>query len=50
MILAIIAPLHSSYAIPELLKSFSRFHTFIILVTTSSLGLGFGWLIAQLNA
>jgi hypothetical protein len=32
-------------AIEKLLQSFSKFHTFMILSTTSALGLGLGWLV-----
>ncbi|MGF1991316.1 MAG: serine/threonine protein kinase [Nostoc sp. ZfuVER08] len=31
----------------KLLESFSRFHTFLILASTSSLGLGLGWLMVR---
>jgi hypothetical protein len=32
----------------ELEKSFSKFHTFLILTSTSNLGLGLGWLVYRL--
>jgi serine/threonine protein kinase len=37
-------------AAQRLLKSFSRFHTFLILLTTSWLGLGLAWLLRYINA
>ncbi|WP_265274154.1 hypothetical protein [Nostoc sp. KVJ3] len=35
----------SAWAGDRLLKSFSKVHTFLILASTSSLGLGLGWLV-----
>ncbi|MFM6157075.1 MAG: hypothetical protein ACKO3K_15965 [Cuspidothrix sp.] len=32
----------------QLEQSFNRFYTFLILVTTSNIGLGLGWMIHQL--
>ncbi|MCL1466032.1 hypothetical protein [Argonema galeatum] len=37
-----------SWAEEELLNSFSKFHTFLILLGTSWLGLGLGWLVYQI--
>ena len=44
---ALAATWASAWAEVYLLKSFSRFHTFLILIGISWLGLGFGWLIAS---
>jgi succinate dehydrogenase hydrophobic anchor subunit len=49
-IVAVAVPLAVAVAVAvfwagyELRKSFSKVHTFIILASTSSLGLGLGWL------
>ncbi|PHK40764.1 serine/threonine protein kinase, partial [Nostoc linckia z16] len=42
--LAVTVAMAVAWAGDELQKSFSKFHTFLILASTSSLGLGLGWL------
>jgi serine/threonine-protein kinase len=38
----------AAWAGHELEKSFSKFHTFLILTSTSNIGLGLGWIVYRL--